>query len=106
MLTPSEPQEIEIVSDSKLVVEQTNGNWRVKNDALRPMVYDAQRLLAKLFPDAWQLRWAKREENVEADKYCGLAIEAGRNRNPWHKPKREGKILDPFSSAYDPSKPA
>ena len=94
-------EQLEVRSDSRLVVEQVHGRWRVKSDALRPLNREARNLLSKLFPGAWSLAWVKREENTKADHYCGLAINAGRNANPFIpqrlKDKRPGKILDPFA---------
>jgi ribonuclease HI len=36
---------IDIVTDSKLVVEQVNGRWKVKNAGLKPLQAEACRLL-------------------------------------------------------------
>ena len=91
---------LEVVSDSKLVVEQVHGRWRLRNDDLRPLVYEARKLLERYYPGRWKLTWARREENTQADYYCGLAIQAGRYRNPWTrrslKDQSPGKIIDPF----------
>lgn len=96
-------EELEVRSDSRLVVEQVQGRWRVKSDDLRPLNREARDLLSKLFPSAWSLDWVRREENTKADHYCGLAINAGRNLNPFVpqrlKDKRPGKIVDPFQSS-------
>jgi probable phosphoglycerate mutase len=93
---------LEVVSDSKLVVEQVHGRWRQKSESLRPLVMEARALLDKHYPSRWKLNWSARDENVKADYYCGLAIQAGRFRNPWlrkHlKDQSPGKIIDPFSS--------
>jgi ribonuclease HI len=90
---------LEVVSDSKLVVEQVHGRWRQRSETLRPLVMEARKLLDQHYASRWDLTWSARNENVKADYYCGLAIEAGRNLNPWHTPKKPGKILDPFSSS-------
>ena len=93
---------LEVISDSRLVVEQVHGRWRMRSNGLRPLNSEARTLLTRFFPDAWSLTWAARNENVKADYYCGLAIEAGRFSNPWvrrHlKHARPGKIIDPFAS--------
>ena len=92
---------LEVISDSKLVVEQVHGRWRMKSDDLRPLNRDARDLLFRLFPNAWTLTWAARDENVKADYYCGLAIQAGRYRNPYSrrhlKDQSPGQIIDPFA---------
>ena len=93
-------QELEVRSDSRLVVEQVQGRWRVREESLRPLQREARELLAQLFPSAWSLDWVSREDNVQADQICGEAIQAGRFRNPWlrrHlKDKSSGNIVDPF----------
>jgi ribonuclease HI len=101
-------ESVEVVSDSKLVVEQTHGRWRLKSDDLRPLVMEARRLLDRHFAGRWKLTWSPRNTNVKADYYCGLAINAGRNLNPFvpqHiKDKRPGEIHDPFSNTEQPSR--
>jgi len=93
--------ELEVFSDSKLVVEQVHGRWRVKSDDLRPLNREARESLDKFFPNAWSLTWVRREDNTEADDLCTQAIHAGMFRNPWLRkryPKlTSGKIIDPFA---------
>ena len=90
---------LEVVSDSRLVVEQVHGRWRVQSDGLRPLQLEARKLLDRFFAGRWELTWSSRNENVKADYYCGLAINYGRSLNPWvrrHR-SREGLIIDPFA---------
>lgn len=92
---------LEVISDSKLVVEQVHGRWRVTSDDLRPLQMEARRLLDKHYASRWKLTWAPREENDKADYYCGLAINYGRSLNPWvrrHR-SRDALIIDPFARA-------
>lgn len=58
------PAELRITvrSDSKLVVEQVNGNWKVKKAELRPLVIEAQSLLNRF--KSWDLGWHSRTESV------------------------------------------
>jgi ribonuclease HI len=92
---------LEVTSDSRLVVEQVHGRWRVKSADLKPYVTEARGLLNRHYPSRWSLVWSARANNVKADHYCGLAINAGRNKNPFLpnsiRAKRPGKIIDPFS---------
>lgn len=94
--------ELEVISDSKLVVEQVHGRWRTRSDDLRPLISEARASLNKFFPAAWSLTWCPREENYEADAICSQAIQAGRFRNPWSrrflKDSSPGSIVDPFAS--------
>jgi ribonuclease HI len=94
---------LEVRSDSMFVVEQAHGRRRIHVTTLKPLVVEARDLLHRLFPNRWDITWVARKENVNADYYCGLAIQAGRYQNPWlrkHlKDKSPGRIIDPFSSA-------
>jgi ribonuclease HI len=69
-------QDLEIRMDSKLVVEQMNGNWRIKHPNLKPLAMQAGALLAS-FPKR-TLRHIPREANAIADVLANRAIdEAG-----------------------------
>ncbi|MCO5177713.1 MAG: reverse transcriptase-like protein [Thermomicrobiales bacterium] len=57
---------IDVRSDSKLVVEQVSGRWKVKNEGLRPLHAEARELLARF--GNWQLTWHPRSESV---RYLG-----------------------------------
>lgn len=52
--------------DSKLVVEQVNGNWKVHANRLRPYVRNVQMLLDGL--EEWSLLWIPRQKNRKADE--------------------------------------
>ncbi|HEY6636411.1 MAG TPA: ribonuclease HI family protein [Solirubrobacterales bacterium] len=66
--------EVEFVGDSKLIVEQVKGNWKVKQDHLRPLhtkVTDALRDLP-----SWSIRHVKRGKNERADQLLNDALDA------------------------------
>jgi ribonuclease HI len=83
--------EIDITSDSKLVVEQVNGRWEVKTEAMRPYRKEARKLLDQHFTGGWSLEWVPRLQNVVADAACAHAVRC--SLNPWLPNK-----LDPFAS--------
>jgi ribonuclease HI len=83
-------QEIDITSDSKLVVEQVNGRWEIKQESLRPYVKEATWLLNEHFFNHWTLAWVPRLQNVVADAACAHAVAC--SVNPWRLNK-----LDPFA---------
>ena len=65
--------EAEFVGDSKLIVEQVRGNWKVKQEHLRPLhtkVRDELRELPK-----WSIRHVKRDENIRADELLNEALD-------------------------------
>jgi len=66
-------QDLEIRMDSKLVVEQMNGNWKIKHPNLRPLAMQAGALLAS-FPKRL-IRHIPREQNTTADALANRAID-------------------------------
>lgn len=69
-------QSLEMRMDSKLVVEQVLGRWKIKEPTLRPQVEKVRALLHELFP-THHLTHVPREENVEADALVNEAIDEG-----------------------------
>jgi ribonuclease HI len=53
---------IKIFSDSKLIVEQVNGRWKVRHAGLRPLHEEARTLLNEFA--SWALEWQPRVESV------------------------------------------
>jgi len=64
-----------IKMDSKLVVEQVLGNWKVKEERLKPFVAQAQQLLVKL-PCPYQLQHVPRAENKLADAKVNQVLDS------------------------------
>lgn len=67
-------------SDSKLIVEQVLGNWRVREPSLRPLHQQAQDL-AREFEEVF-IKHIPREENKRADALCTDLLDSitGRKR--------------------------
>ena len=65
---------LELLLDSKLIVEQLAGRWRVKDAKLRPLWADALRGLRAL-PDGWAAAHVPRAQNSAADALCNEAID-------------------------------
>ncbi len=59
--------------DSKLVVEQMAGRWRVKNEGLRPLADQAAALRAAF--DEVSFTWIPREQNTHADRLANEAMD-------------------------------
>lgn len=64
-------EEVDIKSDSELVVKQLNGRYRVKKATLRPLYQEVVQLIGPLA--AFSITHIPREQNREAD---GLANKA------------------------------
>ena len=67
------PDRVEVYLDSKLVVEQVRGNYRVKNAALAPLYARALKLISAL-PEV-EVRHVERAKNKGADALANRAID-------------------------------
>lgn len=70
---PWKPDRLEVCLDSKLVVEQMNGIYRVKEPRMQDLHARAKSLLAA-FPDV-VIKHVEREQNQRADYLANLAID-------------------------------
>jgi ribonuclease H / adenosylcobalamin/alpha-ribazole phosphatase len=67
--------EVEVVSDSELLVKQMRGEYKVKKEALRELSLEAARLAHRL--DSVDYRHVRRAENELADRLVNEALDAG-----------------------------
>jgi ribonuclease HI len=67
-------RELELVGDSELVVRQVNGDYRVKDPALRELHDRVHAALAGF--DRWSIRHVRREANAVADQLVNEALDA------------------------------
>jgi probable phosphoglycerate mutase len=74
------PDRVELYLDSKLVVEQMNGRYRVKSPELAPLYKQASDL-AKRFPEV-TISHVERAKNAGADALANMAIDG-------HVPKKK-----------------
>lgn len=65
--------ELEMRMDSKLVIEQMAGRWKVKHPAMKPLALRARRLLDQF--DRVDLVWIPRAENSHADRLANEAMD-------------------------------
>jgi ribonuclease HI len=65
--------ELDVVSDSELMVKQMNGEYRVKNEALRELSLEAARLARALGGVTY--RNVRRAENELADRLVNEALD-------------------------------
>ena len=66
--------ELEVVSDSELMVKQMRGEYRVKNEALRELSLEAARLARELGTVSYTA--VRREHNELADRLVNEALDA------------------------------
>lgn len=65
---------LEIRMDSKLVVEQMMGNWKIKEETLKPQAAKVRTLLAEFA--GYTFTYIPREKNAEADRLVNEALDA------------------------------
>jgi ribonuclease HI len=66
--------EVEVVSDSELMVKQMRGEYRVRNEALRELFLEASRLARRLGRVSYTA--VRREHNTLADRLVNDALDA------------------------------
>ncbi|MEU6710157.1 bifunctional RNase H/acid phosphatase [Nonomuraea sp. NPDC046802] len=67
--------------DSKLVVEQMAGRWKIKHEGLRPLALEAQGLARRLRVTEWT--WIPRDRNKHADRLANEAMDAAAKGLTW-----------------------
>jgi ribonuclease HI len=67
-------RELEVVSDSELLVKQMRGEYKVKNAGLQPLHARARLLVGQL--DQVKFEHVRREFNKEADRLSNLGMDA------------------------------
>jgi ribonuclease HI len=69
--------EIEVVGDSELIAKQVLGEYKVKNEALRPLHRQATSALRGF--DRWSIRTVPRAQNADADALVNAALDQARD---------------------------
>lgn len=67
---------VEVRMDSKLVVEQMSGNWKIKHPGLRELALKAKAILPH---DQVTYRWVRRDDNFDADLLVNQALDSYSN---------------------------
>jgi probable phosphoglycerate mutase len=67
--------DIEVRMDSKLVVEQMSGRWKIKHPGMKPLAMEANRLA----PFGTTYTWIPREQNKHADRLANEALDGKRD---------------------------
>ncbi|HEY3480509.1 MAG TPA: bifunctional RNase H/acid phosphatase, partial [Streptomyces sp.] len=76
-----DPQaEVRVRMDSKLVVEQMSGRWKIKHPDMQPLAAEAR----TIFPAGRvSYEWIPREKNKHADRLANEAMDAGQAGRRW-----------------------
>ncbi|MCX5313419.1 MULTISPECIES: bifunctional RNase H/acid phosphatase [unclassified Streptomyces] len=82
--------QVRVRMDSKLVVEQMSGRWKIKHPDMKPLAAAAARILPA---SAVTYEWIPREKNKHADRLANEAMDAGKRGKQW-EPSASTAALD------------
>ncbi|GCD38131.1 putative phosphoglycerate mutase [Streptomyces chrestomyceticus JCM 4735] len=82
--------DVRVRMDSKLVVEQMSGRWKIKHPDMRPLAAEARSVFP---PSRVTYEWIPREENKHADRLANEAMDAGKAGRQW-EPRDSRAELD------------
>lgn len=99
---------VSVRMDSKLVVEQMSGRWKIKHAALIPLADRARRLAANF--DRVSYQWIPRAENSHADRLANEAMDDGKLVEEIHsadpapaRPAPTAEVADPAADSRSAS---
>lgn len=87
--------QVEVRLDSRLLVEQLTGNWKIKNSDLKKLADEASRVLP---PDRVSYLWVPREQNIHADRLVNQALDGDPALYSVARPQRPAPV-EPEPSA-------
>ncbi|MFB8211410.1 bifunctional RNase H/acid phosphatase [Streptomyces sp. NPDC056010] len=95
--------QVRVRMDSKLVVEQMSGRWKIKHPDMKPLAAEA----AAVLPGAdLTYEWIPRERNKHADRLANEAMDAGRRGDRWEPSASTAALDTPRAPvAADPATP-
>ncbi|MFD5818764.1 reverse transcriptase-like protein, partial [Streptomyces sp. NPDC127038] len=83
---------VRVRMDSKLVVEQMSGRWKIKHPDMRPL---AARAAGVLPGSQVTYEWIPRERNKHADRLANEAMDAGKRGERWSPPEPATRSTPP-----------
>ncbi|MEV0409686.1 bifunctional RNase H/acid phosphatase [Streptomyces sp. NPDC050448] len=81
---------VQVRMDSKLVVEQMSGRWKIKHPDMKPLAAEAATILPR---SQVTYEWIPRERNKHADRLANEAMDAGKRGKQW-EPSASSAALD------------
>ncbi|MEU0054988.1 bifunctional RNase H/acid phosphatase [Streptomyces sp. NPDC006334] len=95
---------VRVRMDSKLVVEQMSGRWKIKHPDMKPLATEAARVFP---PGQVTYEWIPREQNKHADRLANEAMDAGKRGERWEAgPLRPGSARADARAARAVATPA
>ncbi|MEV0980860.1 bifunctional RNase H/acid phosphatase [Streptomyces sp. NPDC049915] len=93
---------VHVRMDSKLVIEQMSGRWKIKHPSMKPLAAEA----ATVFPPGQvTYEWIPRERNKHADRLANEAMDAGGRGEQWTPSASRAELDAAASDAPEPSGP-
>ncbi|GAA2144832.1 bifunctional RNase H/acid phosphatase [Kitasatospora kazusensis] len=83
---------VDVRMDSKLVVEQMSGRWKIKHPDMQPLAAEARTVLPR---SQVTYTWIPRERNKDADRLANEAMDAGRLGRQWEPKVRAAAVSAP-----------
>ena len=71
---------VDVRMDSKLVVEQMSGRWKIKHPDMQPLAAEARAVFP---PGQVTYQWMPRAQNKHADRLANEAMDAGKAGRQW-----------------------
>ncbi|MFC8227156.1 bifunctional RNase H/acid phosphatase [Streptomyces sp. NPDC057287] len=79
-LLPDATVQVHVRMDSKLVVEQMSGRWKIKHPGMKPLAEEAAGILPA---SSVTYEWIPRAQNKHADRLANEAMDAGARGEQW-----------------------
>jgi probable phosphoglycerate mutase len=80
---------VHVRMDSKLVVEQMSGRWKIKHPDMKPLAAQAARVFP---PGRVTYEWMPREQNKHADRLANEAMDAGARGEQWSEAESTAEL--------------
>ncbi|GAA2831489.1 bifunctional RNase H/acid phosphatase [Kitasatospora paracochleata] len=94
---------VDVRMDSKLVVEQMSGRWKVKHPDMQPLAAEARTILPR---GQVSYTWIPRERNKDADRLANEAMDAGKRGEQWQPRARPAATATGPETVADEPLPA
>ncbi|MFD7704465.1 bifunctional RNase H/acid phosphatase [Streptomyces caelestis] len=85
---------VHVRMDSKLVIEQMTGRWKIKHPAMKPLAAEAARVFP---PERVTYEWIPRARNEHADRLANEAMDAGKRGEAWSAATSRAALDTPSS---------
>lgn len=90
---------VHVRMDSKLVIEQMTGRWKIKHPAMKPLAAQAARVFP---PERVTYEWIPRAQNKHADRLANEAMDAGKRGEAWSAATSRAALDTPPSEPSGP----